>query len=60
MLAATPPRITALTAGLGPAQLHTAPAPDEWSANEVLAHLRACADMWDNCIKEDISCTIDH
>jgi hypothetical protein len=50
MLAATPPRIAALTAGLGPAQLRTAPNPDEWSANEVLAHLRACADMWGNCI----------
>ena len=55
MLAATPPRIAALTAGLLPAQLHTAPAPDEWSANEVLAHLRACADMWANCIVEIIA-----
>ena len=50
MLAATPPRIAALTAGLAPAQLHTAPAHDQWSANEVLAHLRACADMWGGCI----------
>src|SRR5689334_7031682 len=50
MLAATPLRLAALTAGLGPAQLRTAPNPDEWSANEVLAHLRACADMWGNCI----------
>jgi hypothetical protein len=55
MLAATPPRITALTAGLAPAQLQAAPAPDEWSANEVLAHLRACADMWGNCIVEIIA-----
>jgi len=50
MLATTPPRITALTAGLAPAQLQTAPAPDEWSANDVLAHLRACADVWGGCI----------
>ena len=50
MLAATPPRIAALTAGLLPAQLHTAPDHDEWSANEVLAHLRACADVWGTCI----------
>ncbi len=50
MLAATPPRIAALTADLAPAQLHTSPAPDEWSANDVLAHLRACADMWGSCI----------
>src|SRR5207247_10247074 len=50
VLAATPPRIAALTAGLLPAQLHTAPNRDEWSANDVLAHLRACADVWGNCI----------
>jgi len=50
MLAATPPRIAALTAGLAPAPLQAAPAPNQWSANEVLAHLRACADMWGDCI----------
>ena len=50
MLAAAPPRISALTASLSPAQLRTAPGPDEWSANDVLAHLRACADMWGECI----------
>ena len=50
LLAEAPPRIAALTAGLAPAQLHAAPNPGEWSANEVLAHLRACADMWGNCI----------
>ena len=50
LLAATPQRIAALTADLSPAQLRMRPAPDEWSANEVLAHLRACADMWGNCM----------
>jgi hypothetical protein len=50
ILAETPPRIAALTAGLATSQLHTAPNPDEWSANDVLAHLRACADVWGNCI----------
>jgi DinB superfamily len=50
LLAQTPPRIAALTAGLSPAQLHTAPKQGEWSANDVLAHLRSCADMWGNCI----------
>ena len=50
MLAASPPRIAALTAGLLPAQLHTAPDHDEWSANDVLAHLRACADVWGSCM----------
>ena len=50
LLAETPPRIAALTAGLAPAQLHTTPNHDEWCANDVLAHLRACADVWGNCI----------
>jgi hypothetical protein len=52
LLAATPTRIAELTAGLAPAQLQAAPAPGEWSANEVLAHMRACADMWGGCIQE--------
>jgi hypothetical protein len=50
MLASTPPRLAALTAGRDPAQLQTPATPAEWSANEVLAHMRACADMWGNCI----------
>jgi DinB superfamily len=49
LLAETLPRITALTANLAPAQLQTTP-NDGWSANDVLAHLRACADIWGNCI----------
>jgi len=59
LLAETPTRIAALTADLAPAQLHTPPNHDEWSANDVLAHLRACADVWGNCmlaiIAEDTS-----
>jgi hypothetical protein len=50
LLAETPPRLAALTAGLAPAQLQTRPSPAEWSANDVLAHLRSCADVWGNCI----------
>jgi hypothetical protein len=50
LLAETPSRLEALTAGLAPAQLRTAPSPDAWSANDVLAHLRACADVWGGCI----------
>jgi uncharacterized damage-inducible protein DinB len=46
MLAATPSRIADVTEGLAPAQLLTPPKPGEWSARDVLAHLRACADMW--------------
>ncbi len=50
LIAATPPRLAALTDGLAPMQLRAAPSRDEWSANDVLAHLRACADMWGNYI----------
>ena len=45
LLAETPRRIAELTSGLSAAHLRTAPAAGEWSANEVLAHLRACADV---------------
>lgn len=52
ILAETPRSLAAITGGLTLAQLHSAPAPGEWSANDVLAHLRACADVWGNCIAE--------
>jgi len=45
-LAETPPRISSLTSGLNPAQLRAAPDHGEWSANDVLGHLRACVDVW--------------
>ena len=51
-LAEGPPRIAENTVGLTRAQLHAAPAPGEWSANEVLAHLRSCADVWGDCMRE--------
>jgi hypothetical protein len=54
LLAEHPPRIAALTAGLTPAQLHATPGPDEWSANDVLAHLRACGDVWGGCMRQII------
>jgi hypothetical protein len=50
LLAATPKRLAALTADLSSAQLSTPPNPNEWSANDVLAHLRSCADVWGNCM----------
>jgi len=46
LLAETPTRIATLTASLAPAQLRTATSHGEWSANDVLAHMRSCADMW--------------
>lgn len=49
-LAETPRRLAELTAGLRPAQLRASPGGEEWSANEVLAHLRSCADVWGKSI----------
>jgi DinB family protein len=46
LLAATPARLAKITQGLSRAQLMTPPKPGEWSARDVLAHLRACSDMW--------------
>lgn len=46
VLTTTPQHLAALTAELTPAQLRLEPSPGEWSANDVLTHLRACADMW--------------
>jgi hypothetical protein len=50
LLTATPPRIAELTDCLAADQYLAAPHPGEWSANEVLAHLRSCADVWGSCI----------
>lgn len=50
MLAAGPPRIAAATAGVADERLRAAPGEGEWPALEVLAHLRACADMWGDAI----------
>ena len=50
LLAETPSRLAALTAGATSAQLHTPPRPGEWSVNDILAHLRSCSDVWGGCI----------
>lgn len=44
ILESTPTRIRAATAGLDAARLRRAPKRGEWSMNDVLAHLRSCAD----------------
>ena len=50
VLTETPTRLTALARGRTAADLTAAPEPGEWSPAEVLAHLRACADMWGSAI----------
>lgn len=52
LLAAAPEQIATFTAGLTPAQLQAPPAEDEWSFVVILAHLRACADVWGGCIDQ--------
>lgn len=46
MLADAPSRINDLTSGVPAARLLAPPEPGEWSARDVLAHLRACGDVW--------------
>jgi DinB family protein len=50
LLAATPRRIASLSRRVEIDELHFRPHPDAWSANDVLAHLRACADVWGKSI----------
>ena len=50
LLTENPRRIAALTAGLAPAQLGTPHGPGGWSLNDILAHVRSCADVWGGCI----------
>lgn len=49
-LAATPGLIAGIASGYDGAQLHQNPAPDAWSARDILAHLRACAVVWGRSI----------
>jgi hypothetical protein len=57
VLSVTPHRIGTLSADLSADRLLMAPAPGEWSVNELLAHLRANADVWgghiDRILRED-------
>ena len=55
LLNEAPPRIAAHVEGLDSTQLHTPPQPDEWSINDILAHLRSCADVWGDCISQIIT-----
>jgi len=50
LLESTPRRIHSVTLGLNDKDLTWKPSPDFWSVNEVIAHLRACADVWGNSI----------
>lgn len=53
-LSATPARLTELSRRRSAAALAARPSADEWSAIEILAHLRACADVWGSSIQRMI------
>jgi hypothetical protein len=51
LLADTPGRLEGLSRGVEDQRLHRPPRDGAWSANEILAHLRACADVWGGSIQ---------
>ena len=44
-------RVASATKGVAAVRLQTVPDGDEWSPNDVLAHMRSCADVWGDCIR---------
>jgi hypothetical protein len=56
LLADTPGRLEALSRGMGDDRLQRPQNEGAWSANEILAHLRACADVWGDSIRSMIEC----
>jgi hypothetical protein len=50
LLREAPGRIAAATSEVDPDELRRAPARGEWSVARILAHLRACADVWGGAI----------
>jgi hypothetical protein len=50
LLEETPRRLVAITGDLENARLHSKLDQDAWSVNDILAHLRACADVWGKSI----------
>ena len=58
LLSDTPKQIARLARGRSDQQLHRKPEVDAWSAQEIVAHLRACADVWGSSI--DRMLTEDH
>lgn len=52
MLETTSRHIASVTRRLSDGELNWKPAADSWSVNEVLAHLRCCADVWGESIRK--------
>jgi hypothetical protein len=51
-LAAAPRRLTTLSRGLDEARLRARPEGEDWSVQDILAHLRACAVVWGGSIEK--------
>lgn len=58
VLADAPRRLAVVESAVAPDRLRTASAPGEWPAVEILAHLRACGDVWGRAIDRIV--TEDH
>jgi len=52
LLQKTPLRIDKITGGVEESRLQARGSKDEWSVNDILAHLRSCADVWGNSIEK--------
>jgi hypothetical protein len=50
MLASAPRQIARIARGHDDGRLHRQPAPEAWSARDIMAHLRACAEVWGHSI----------
>jgi hypothetical protein len=55
LLAEMPRRLVSMTQGLENARLYSKAEEESWSVNDILAHLRACADVWGKSILAMIS-----
>src|SRR5262245_11349449 len=50
-LSGTPKEIARIAGGSSVRELHRRPKTDAWSAREIVAHLRACAEVWGRSIE---------
>ena len=50
LLSETPKQIARIVRGRSDQDLHRKPAVEAWSAQEIVAHLRACAEVWGRSI----------
>src|SRR3954468_14532953 len=50
ILVDSPAHLSSVMAILSASELARRSAPEEWAAVEILAHMRACSDVWGGCI----------